>query len=180
MRAFEEALKHDKAKANVTKISELGLVEMTRKRTRESLGRLLTEGCPYCEGKGYIKSKTTVCAEILRKLRRDGHSFKDDHIVVTCNPEIADLLVTVEQQYIDEMEKRLQKKILVQSKKRFHHEKFEITERGQSNEPRAKGREERPTRHGRDEARPDGAEPSSEAEPEPEDVQAGRAEPDEA
>jgi ribonuclease G len=142
MRSFEESLKHDKAKANVTKISELGLVEMTRKRTRESLGRMLTEGCPYCEGKGYIKSKTTICAEILRQLRRDGHSYREDYIIVSCNPEIADLLVTVEQQYIEEMEKRLQKKIVVQSKKRFHHEKFEIAGRGSPNEPRRRDEEE--------------------------------------
>jgi ribonuclease G len=129
MRAFEEALKADKAKANVTKISELGLVEMTRKRTRESLGRMLTEPCPYCEGKGYIKSKTTVCYEILRQLRRDGNSFREDGILVTCNPEIADLLMNVEAQYIEQLEKRLQKKILIQAKKRFHLEKFEITGR---------------------------------------------------
>jgi ribonuclease G len=129
MRAFEEALKADKAKANVTKISELGLVEMTRKRTRESLGRMLTEPCPYCEGKGYIKSKTTVCYEILRVLRRDGNSYREDGISVTCNPEIADLLVNVEGQYIEQLEKRLQKKIIIQAKKRFHLEKFEIAGR---------------------------------------------------
>ncbi len=128
MRAFEEALKHDKAKANVTKISELGLVEMTRKRTRESLGRMLTEPCPYCEGKGYVKSKITIAYEILRKLRRDGHSFTREQIVVSCNPEIADLLVSVEQAYLDDMEKRLQKKIVIQAKKRFHLEKFEFSE----------------------------------------------------
>jgi ribonuclease G len=129
MRAFEEALKHDKAKANVTKISELGLVEMTRKRTRESLGRMLTESCPYCEGKGYIKSKTTVCYEILRLLRRDGNTFREDGVQVACNPEIADILVNVEGQYLEQLEKRLQKKIMIQAKKRFHLEKFEITGR---------------------------------------------------
>jgi ribonuclease G len=129
LRAFEESLKADKAKANVTKISELGLVEMTRKRTRESLGRMLTEPCPYCEGKGYVKSKTTVCAEILRRLRRDGNTFKTDGIVITCNPEIADLLVTVEQSYLEELEKRLQRRIIVAAKKRFHIEKFELGDR---------------------------------------------------
>jgi ribonuclease G len=134
MRAFEEALKNDKAKANVTKISELGLVEMTRKRTRESLGRMLTEPCPYCEGKGYIKSKTTVCYEILRTLRRDGNSYREDGIQVTCNPEIADLLVNVEGQYIEQLEKRLQKKIFIQAKKRFHLEKFEISGRDPDNQ----------------------------------------------
>jgi len=87
---------------------------------------MLTEPCPYCEGKGYIKSKTTVCAEIIRKLRRDGNTFREDGILVTCNPEIADLLVTVEQQYLEDMEKRLQKKIIVQAKKRFHLEKYEL------------------------------------------------------
>ena len=137
MRAFEEALKADKAKANVTKISELGLVEMTRKRTRESLGRMLTEPCPYCEGKGYIKSKTTVCYEILRQLRRDGNSFREDGISVTCNPEIADLLVNVEAQYIEQLEKRLQKKIVIQAKKRFHLEKFEISGRDPEREQRS-------------------------------------------
>jgi ribonuclease G len=131
MHAFEEALRHDKAKANVTKISELGLVEMTRKRTRESLVRLLTEPCPYCEGKGYIKSKTTICAEILRQLRRDGNSFKEDRLVVTAHPEIADLLVTVEQAYLEELEKRLQKRIVIEAKKHFHFEKFEIQGRGE-------------------------------------------------
>ena len=129
MRAFEESLKADKAKANVTKISELGLVEMTRKRTRESLGRMLTEPCAYCEGKGYVKSKTTICAEILRRLRRDGNTFKSDGIVVTCNPEIADLLVTVEQAYLEELEKKLQRRIVVAAKKRFHIEKFELGDR---------------------------------------------------
>jgi ribonuclease G len=133
MRAFEESLKADKAKANVTKISELGLVEMTRKRTRESLGRMLTESCPYCEGKGYVKSKTTVCAEILRRLRRDGNTFRADGIVVTCNPEIADLLVTVEQAYLEELEKKLQRRIIIAAKKRFHVEKFELGDRREDN-----------------------------------------------
>jgi len=150
MRAFEEALKHDKAKANVTKISELGLVEMTRKRTRESLGRMLTEPCPYCEGKGYTKSRVTIAYEILRKLRRDGHQYTRDQIIISCHPEIADLLVSVEQQYLDEIEKRLQKKILIQAKKRFHLEKFEITDRPPDGERQR--REEREERDGSESA----------------------------
>ena len=63
---LEESLKADKAKTHVLKISELGLVEMTRKRIRESLGRTLCEPCFYCDGKGYLKSKTTICYEIYR------------------------------------------------------------------------------------------------------------------
>ncbi len=126
MRAFEEALKHDRARANVTKISELGLVEMTRKRTRESLTRMLTEPCPYCDAKGYIKSKTQVCAEILRQLRREGPTVRGDVVMVNCNAEIANLLTTLEQQYLDQIEKWLQKHVSIQPRKRFHLEKFEI------------------------------------------------------
>jgi len=126
MRAFEEALGRDRARANVTKISELGLVEMTRKRTRESLTRMLTEPCPYCDAKGYIKSKTQVCAEILRQLRREGPTVRGEMVMVNCNAEIANLLITLEQQYLDQIEKWLQKRVSIQPRKRFHLEKFEI------------------------------------------------------
>src|SRR5438128_10353675 len=107
--AFNEALKSDRARSNVSKISELGLVEMTRKRTRESLARKLTEPCFYCEGKGYLKSKTTICYEILRELRRGGDAVKEEAIVVQCHPEIADLLMTADHEYVEDIEKRLQR-----------------------------------------------------------------------
>jgi len=68
--AFEEALKKDRQKTNIFKISELGLVEMTRKRTRENISRILGEHCPYCEGAGLVKSKTTVCYDIFREIER--------------------------------------------------------------------------------------------------------------
>src|SRR5512136_915066 len=68
--AFEEALKKDRQKTNIFKISELGLVEMTRKRTRENISRILGEPCPYCEGAGLVKSKTTVCYDIFREIER--------------------------------------------------------------------------------------------------------------
>ena len=125
-KSFNEALKPDRARANVTKISELGLVEMTRKRTRESLARKLTEPCFYCEGKGYLKSKTTICYEILRELRRSGDSVKEDSIVVQCHPEIADLLMTADHEYVEDTEKRLQKRVLVKSRPSYHMEQYEI------------------------------------------------------
>jgi ribonuclease G len=125
-KAFNEALKADRARANVSKISELGLVEMTRKRTRESLARKLTEPCFYCEGKGYLKSKTTICYEILRELRRSGDSVKEDSVVVSCHPEIADLLATSDHEYLEDIEKRLQKRVLVKSRPSYHMEQYEI------------------------------------------------------
>ncbi len=129
-KALNEALRNDKARANVTTISELGLVEMTRKRTRESLGRSLTEPCFYCEGKGYLKSKTSVCYEMLRELRREGGSIQADSIIVTCHPEIADMLATSDQQYVDDLEKRLRKKIIIKARERCHLEEYEIGGKG--------------------------------------------------
>jgi ribonuclease G len=125
-KAFEEALKADRARSNVSKISELGLVEMTRKRTRESLARKLTEPCFYCEGRGFLKSKTTLCYEILRELRRSGDTVKEDTVVVLCHPEIAQLLETVDKEYVIEMEKRLQKRVLVKGRASYHLEQYAI------------------------------------------------------
>src|SRR5690606_37990679 len=78
---FNKQLAKDPTRSNVTKISELGLVEMTRKRTRESLHQMLTESCPVCEGRGVVKSKTTVAYEILREVRRVGAQVKADRIL---------------------------------------------------------------------------------------------------
>ncbi len=129
-KALADALKNDKARANVTTISELGLVEMTRKRTRESLSRMLTEPCFYCEGRGYLKSKTTVCYEMLRDIRRDGGAIREETIQVTCHPEVADLLATSDQQYVDELEKRLQKRILIKAREGLHIEEYQIAGKG--------------------------------------------------
>jgi len=140
MRAFAESVRPDRAKTNVTKISELGLVEMTRKRTRESLGRMLTEPCFYCDGKGYLKSKTTVCYEVLRQIRREGHVFPDDTLMVSVHSEIAELLATADHEYLEALEKRLQKKIIIRPRERFHIEHFEI--RGASVEGKGEGKSE--------------------------------------
>ena len=140
-KAFNEALAKDRAKSNVSKISELGLVEMTRKRTRESLSRKLTEACFYCEGKGYLKSKTTTCYEILREVRRQGDAVREDTIVVACHPEIADLMATADLEYVEELEKRLQKRILVKARGSFHMEQYEIMGKKASEKPaREKGK----------------------------------------
>ncbi|HAA04691.1 MAG TPA: Rne/Rng family ribonuclease, partial [Syntrophobacteraceae bacterium] len=69
--ALSEAMQRDKSKSNILRMSELGLIEMTRKRTKESIGRVLCEPCFYCEGEGFLKSKQTICYEILRELERD-------------------------------------------------------------------------------------------------------------
>ena len=124
--ALEEALKADKSKTNILKISELGLVEMTRKRVRESMGRMMCEPCPYCEGRGYVKSKTTVCYEIFRELRREMLDIRGTKATLTVHPQVADLLYDEERRGLEELEKKFKKRITVRAKPGFHQEQFEI------------------------------------------------------
>jgi ribonuclease G len=125
--ALEEALKTDKSKTNILKISELGLVEMTRKRVRESLGRLLCEPCPYCEGRGYVKSKLTICHELFRELRREMLDIRGSKVMLTVHPQVADLLYDEERTGLEELEKRFKKNITIRAKPGFHQEQFEIS-----------------------------------------------------
>jgi len=125
--ALEEALKSDKSKTNILKISELGLVEMTRKRVRESLGRMMCEPCPYCEGRGYLKSKITVCHEIFRELRREMLDLRGSKVMLTVHPQVADLLYDEERRGLEELEKNFKKRITVRAKPGFHQEQFEIS-----------------------------------------------------
>jgi ribonuclease G len=124
--ALEEALKSDKNKTNILKISELGLVEMTRKRVRESIGRTLCSACPYCEGKGYVKDKVTIIYEVLRELHREMADLPAGHITLLAHPEIADLLVDEERSGLDVLEQRFGRAVAINSRPNFHREQFEI------------------------------------------------------
>ncbi len=124
--ALEETLKADKSKTNILKISELGLVEMTRKRVRESIGRMMCEPCPYCEGRGYIKSKTTVCHEIFRELRREMLDIRGVKVILSVHPQVADLLYDEERRGLEELEKKFKKRVTVRAKPGFHQEQFEV------------------------------------------------------
>ena len=131
MRSFNEFLKRDRNKATVTRISELGLVEMTRKRTRESLLHHLTEPCQHCEGKGYNKSRRTIAYELFRELRRQGGLIEGDTVIVEVHPDVAQALATSDRPFLDDMEKRLQKRLIVKSRGSFHVEDFEIHSPGE-------------------------------------------------
>ncbi len=125
--AFRESMSRDKARTHILRISELGLVEMSRERTREDLLRVLSEPCGYCEGRGYTKAPATVCYEIFRELRRLGASNREKKVVITVNPMVANLLYDEERKSIDELEKELLKKIVVKSDATLHVEQFEVT-----------------------------------------------------
>ena len=126
--ALEEATRKDRQKMNIFKISELGLMEMTRKRTRENISRILSEPCSYCEGAGLIKSKTTLCYDIFQEIERSSTELGGHSIMVEVNPEVADLLYEEERAGVEELERKMKKKILVKGKPGFHQEQFNIIE----------------------------------------------------
>jgi ribonuclease G len=143
--AFQKALSKDRARTNVTKISELGLVEMTRKRTRESLVQLLTEPCPTCEGAGVVKSVTTVAYEILREVRRSGMMVDNEKIEIEASPRVAEVLQRQERDYLDSLEKRFQKLIIVVGQKGWKPDQFRVAGR-MSTDIAAQAEAEAPTR----------------------------------
>jgi len=121
-----DVLKHDKAKTTAVRISELGLVEMTRKRTRESLGRTLNEPCFYCDGTGHLQSKATVCHEILRQIRREKDNLPGYKIVVNAHPAICDMLQREEKAAVEVASKKFTRQIVVMPKRDYHLEQFDL------------------------------------------------------
>ena len=121
-----DVFREDRSRTTLTKITELGLVEMTRKRTAESLGQMLAEPCFYCEGRGYLKSKTTVCHEIFRELKREVRDFLEDTIILQVHPAIAEMLVSDERPALEKFEARTGKKVHVTEREDFHLEQYEI------------------------------------------------------
>lgn len=125
--AFQDAMKKDRAKNTILHISELGLIQMTRKRVRESLGRVLSESCPYCEGKGFVKSSRTLCYEIFRKITKMAH-HGGEKIIVTAHPSVAELLSDEERAGVEDIENRYGVKIIVKEDSKLHQENYEINQ----------------------------------------------------
>jgi ribonuclease G len=123
---FQEEMNKDRAKCTILEVSELGLIQMTRKRVRESLERTLCESCHYCDGKGFIKSPTTICYEIFMELRRIGLTNKNSKIMITANPLVADLIYEDEREGLEEIEKENGFKIIVRADKNLHQEFYEV------------------------------------------------------
>jgi len=125
-RALQEALRQDKAKTNILKISELGLVEMTRKRTRENLVQTLCEPCAYCEGRGYVLSSESVAFKVLREIRKDLPRFGGRRIAVSVNPRVAQQLEGPERAGLQALERELGRAIEVRPRPGLHQEQFEL------------------------------------------------------
>jgi len=135
VRALEEELKKDRSRPSVVRISELGLIELTRKRTRDTMVRILGETCPHCEGKGFIKSKGTVAYELLRNVEREGIHREVKKILIQAHPDVIDILAIDEKDALDQLEKRYRKKIFLQAVHGFHQEQFEIIPEKNENAP---------------------------------------------
>lgn len=127
--SLKEALKADRMRTTITKISDLGLVEMTRKRTRDDLRNMLTDPCPYCDGKGYLKSPTTICYEIFREVLREAFRIKGKDINVYVNPSIAAVMYNEERKFVEELERSVKKTIVIKELSNYHLEQFEITDK---------------------------------------------------
>lgn len=123
-----EALKKDRAKTNVLPISGLGLVEMTRKRTRDTLTRIMCEPCPYCEGTGRVKSTLTVCYELIRELtkmlKKGETSYKK--IFIFAHPEVTTRLCGEDLDFIETLEDAYNLTLQVRSENNYHIEQYEI------------------------------------------------------
>lgn len=123
---FKEAVKKDKSRVNILKLSEFGLVQMTRKRHSENLNQLMCEPCYYCAGEGVLKSRRTICYEIFRKISRNSDRADGSAVTVRVNPRIGDMLLKEEELTVNQLEKDIRKRLIIAPAKDLHIEKYEI------------------------------------------------------
>jgi ribonuclease G len=121
-----EGLKKDRSKTNVLPISGLGLVEMTRKRTRDTLVRSMCTPCPYCEGTGTVKSALTVCYDIIREMNKIARKTKAAKISIFAHPEVSARLAADDLEIIETIEELFQISLVIRAENNYHIEQYEI------------------------------------------------------
>lgn len=126
MQALEQSMARDHAKHQITPVSPLGLVEMTRKRTRESLQHVLCEDCTSCDGRGFLMTAETVCFEIFREIIRQHRQFEFDKILVLAHQEVIDLLLDEEARGLAEIEEQTGKAIRLQPEALYLQDQFDV------------------------------------------------------
>jgi ribonuclease G len=126
LRALEKALDKDHARTNICEVSTLGLVEMTRKRTRESLEHILCAECPICEGRGTVKTAETVCYEIFREILREARQFDAKELLVLASQDVVDLLVDEESSSLAELEGFIDVPIRFQVEALYTQEQYDV------------------------------------------------------
>ncbi|MEM9758369.1 MAG: ribonuclease G [Pseudomonadota bacterium] len=125
-RALEKAMARDPARNKITGVSDLGLVEMTRKRTRESLERTLCEACPSCDGRGVLKTAETVCYEIFREILRDARAYETGDLMVIASPKVVERLLDEESASAGELESFIGRTIGFRAEPDYGQEQFDI------------------------------------------------------
>lgn len=126
LRALEKCLARDHTKTHITEVSSLGLVEMTRKRTRESLGHILCEPCPCCGGRGSLKTAETTCYEIFREILREARQFDVESLLVLASQEVIDRLLDEESTTLAELGSFIGKEIRLQAESLYTQEQYDV------------------------------------------------------
>jgi ribonuclease G len=126
LQALTARLANDHAKTQIMSVSPLGLVEMTRKRNRESLEHVLCQACPSCEGRGFVKSTETVCYEIFREVLRQHRQFDFQELLVLARPDVIERLLDEESASVAELEMLTGKPIRLQSEAMYAPDQFDV------------------------------------------------------
>jgi ribonuclease G len=126
LRALQKGLDHDHARTQITEVSSLGLVEMTRKRTRESLEHVMCETCPTCGGRASVKTAETTCYEIFREILRESRQFDTQQLLVLASQEVVDLLLDEESASLVELEAFIGKPIKFQVESLYTQEQYDV------------------------------------------------------
>ncbi|WJG09720.1 ribonuclease G [Aliiglaciecola sp. LCG003] len=126
MHSLEVATSKDRAKSNIHGFTALGLIEMTRKRTRESLEHILCGECPVCKGRGSIKTVETICFEIMREIVRVNRAYDADKFVVYASAAVAEALMGEESHMLAELEVFVSKQIKIQTELLYNQDKFDV------------------------------------------------------
>lgn len=126
LRALEKCLARDHAKTHITEVSSLGLVEMTRKRTRESLEHVLCEPCPCCGGRGSVRTAETTCYEIFREILREARQFDVEALLVLASQEVVDRLLDEESAHLAELEEFIGRPIRLQAESLYTQEQYDV------------------------------------------------------
>ncbi len=126
LQVLERSLARDHARHHVTPVSPLGLVEMTRKRTRESLQHILCEDCPSCEGRGFVLTAETVCFEIFREIIRQARQFDFDEASILAHQDVIDLLLDEQATSLAELGEQTGKSIRLQSESLYLQDQFDV------------------------------------------------------
>ena len=126
LRTLEKALERDHAKTHISEVSSLGLVQMTRKRNRESLEHVLCEPCPTCDSRGSIKTAQTICYEIFRELYRSARAYEAQKYLVLATQEVVDRMLDEEASHLAELESMIGKPIRFQAERLYNQEQFDV------------------------------------------------------